>query len=79
MGTVRAAGTADLQNAYPGGGDPVLDQALARIGELACRLHDVQGLHSPRRTVLGARVCRCCRERFPCATAIASRRTPSGR
>lgn len=50
------------------GADPAFDEALARIRELSVRLHGVLDLHDPRRTLLGARVCRCCSQRFPCPT-----------
>ncbi len=48
--------------------DPAFDEALARIRELSSRLHAVVDLHDARRTLLGARVCRCCSQPFPCAT-----------
>lgn len=56
-----------------GTADPAFDEALARIRELSVRLHAVLDLHDPRRTLLGARVCRCCSRRFPCPTVQAGR------
>jgi hypothetical protein len=53
--------------------DPALDDALARIAELTSRLHAVTDLHAPRRTLLGARVCRACARSFPCPTTRVSR------
>lgn len=53
--------------------DPAFDEALARIRELSVRLHAVLDLHDPRRTLLGARVCRCCSRPFPCPTVQAGR------
>ena len=53
--------------------DAAFDEALARIRELSVRLHAVLDLHDPRRTLLGARVCRCCSRRFPCPTVRAGR------
>jgi hypothetical protein len=53
--------------------DPALDEALARIAELTGRLHAVTDLHVPRRTVLGARVCRADGRTFPCPTVQVSR------
>lgn len=52
--------------------DPAFDDALARIAQLTARLHAVADLHGPRRTVLGASVCRSCTRPFPCPTAQAS-------
>lgn len=57
----------------PSGPDPAFDEALARIRELSARLHAVLDLHDPRRTLLGARVCRCCSRPFPCPTVRAGR------
>jgi len=51
--------------------DPGFDEAVARIGELALRLHAVLDLHRERRTLLGARVCRGCARTFPCPTVRA--------
>ena len=48
--------------------DPAFDEALARIRELSTRLHAVVDLHDARRTLLGARICRCCSQRYPCGT-----------
>jgi hypothetical protein len=53
--------------------DAALDEALDRIALLTSRLHAVEDLHAPRRTVLGARVCRACARSFPCPTARLSR------
>jgi hypothetical protein len=55
--------------------DPALDDALARIAELSGRLRAVGDLHVPRRTLLGAHVCRACAHAFPCPTTRASRQT----
>jgi len=53
--------------------DPALDDALDRIAELTSRLHAVTDLHDPRRTLLGARVCRACARAFPCPTTRLTR------
>ena len=52
--------------------DPAFDDALARIAQLSARLHAVADLHGPRRTLLGASVCRSCSRAFPCPTSLAS-------
>jgi hypothetical protein len=59
--------------ALAGAVDPPLDDALLRIAELTSRLHAVADLHGPRRTVLGARVCRACARSYPCPTVRVSR------
>lgn len=48
--------------------DRALDDALACIAQLSARLRAVGDLHGPRRTLLGAHVCRACARPFPCAT-----------
>jgi hypothetical protein len=53
----------------PSTSDPALDDALARIAELSTVLLAVRDLHAPRRTLLGARVCRACGRAAPCPTA----------
>ena len=53
--------------------DSALDDALERIALLTARLHAVADLHVPRRTLLGARVCRSCAQAFPCPTSRVSR------
>lgn len=68
-----AARSALLPAALTGTVDPALDDALLRIAELTSRLHAVVDLHAPRRTVLGARVCRACARPFPCPTVRVSR------
>jgi hypothetical protein len=52
--------------------DPALDDALARIALLSARLHAVTDLHTPRRALLGGRVCRACGRPFPCPTTSVS-------
>jgi hypothetical protein len=49
--------------------DPAFDDALARIAQLSARLHAVTDLHTPRRALLGGRVCRGCARPFPCPTS----------
>jgi hypothetical protein len=48
------------------------DDALDRIVELSTRLRAVADLHAPRRTLLGARVCRSCGRPAPCPTVEVS-------
>jgi hypothetical protein len=71
---LRLGGQADRLRALPGTrDDAALDEALERIAELSTRLHAVRDLHEPRRTLLGACVCRACARTFPCPTARLSR------
>lgn len=56
--------------------DPAFDDALARIAQLSARLHAVADLHSPRRRLLGGRVCRACARSFPCPTSRVSTGQP---
>lgn len=49
-----------------------LDEALARISDLAGRLWQVRDVHHPGRSLLGRLRCRGCGEAYPCATARAA-------
>lgn len=68
MTAVRARPTCRTGAPLAGVQDAALDEALVRIAELTGRLHAVVDLHSPRRTVLGGRLCRACARPFPCPT-----------
>ncbi len=52
--------------------DPVLEEAVARIGELTRRLRSVGSVHAPRRTRFGGRPrCIACGSTSPCPTLLA--------